>query len=103
MDAVPGVDRCVAEVVLAEVGADMKPFLTHQNLASWAGMCPGNEDSAGKRRRRGITPGKSLAETDLGAGRLGGEPYQEYLPGMPIPALGSAPRQEARPGCDRSS
>jgi hypothetical protein len=42
------VDRCVAEV-----GADMKPFLTHQNLASWAGMCPGNGDSAGKRRRRG--------------------------------------------------
>lgn len=57
LDAVPGVDRRVAEVWLAEVGADMRPFPTDQNLASWAGMCPGNEDSAGKRRRRRITPG----------------------------------------------
>jgi transposase len=65
MDAVPGVDRRVAEGVLAEVGADMKPFPTHQNLASWAGMCPGNEDSAGKRRRRGITPGNRWLKRTL--------------------------------------
>jgi transposase len=39
------------------VGADLQPFPTAENLASWAGMCPGNEDSAGKRRRRRITPG----------------------------------------------
>jgi transposase len=65
MDAVPGVDRRVAEVVLAEVGADMKPFPTDQNLASWAGICPGNEDSAGKRRRRGITPGNAWLKRTL--------------------------------------
>jgi len=53
LDAIPGVDRRVAEVVLAEVGADMKPFPTHQNLASWDGMCPGNEKTAGKRQKRG--------------------------------------------------
>jgi transposase len=57
LDAVPGVDRRVAEVVLAEVGADMSRFPTHQHVASWAGMCPGNEESAGKRRRGRITPG----------------------------------------------
>jgi transposase len=57
LDTVPGADRRVAEIVLAEVGADMKPFASHQHLASWAGMCPGNEESAGKRRRRRITPG----------------------------------------------
>lgn len=57
LDAVPGVDRRVAEVVLAEVGADMTPFPSDRDLASWAGMCPGNEESAGKRTRRGITPG----------------------------------------------
>jgi transposase len=51
LDAVPGVDRHVAEVVLAEVGTDMNPFPTHQNLVSWAGMCPGNEESAGKRQQ----------------------------------------------------
>ena len=56
-DAVPGVDRRVAEVVLAEVGADIKPFPSHEHLGSWDGMCPGNEESAGKRRRRRILPG----------------------------------------------
>src|SRR5262249_26912277 len=74
LDAIPGVDRRVAEVVLAEVGADMKPFPTHQNLASWAGMCPGNEESAGKRQRRGITPGnrwlkRTLAQAAWAASR----------------------------------
>jgi len=57
LDAVPGTDRRVAEAVLAEVGADLKAFPSPQQLASWAGMCPGNEESAGKRRRRRITPG----------------------------------------------
>ncbi len=65
LDAVPGVDRRVAQVVLAEVGAEMKPFPTHQHLASWAGMCPGNEESAGKRRRRRITPGNRWLKRTL--------------------------------------
>ncbi|HUY15516.1 MAG TPA: IS110 family transposase [Terriglobia bacterium] len=65
LDAVPGVDRRVAEVVLAEVGADMKPFPSHQHVASWAGMCPGNEESAGKRQRRRITPGNRWLKRTL--------------------------------------
>jgi len=74
LDAVPGVDRRVAEVVLAEVGAEMKPFPTHHHLASWAGMCPGNEESAGKRQRRRILPGnrwlkRTLVEAAWGASR----------------------------------
>ncbi len=65
LDAIPGVDRRVAEVLLAEVGPDMKPFPSDQHLSSWAGMCPGNEESAGKRRRRRITPGNRWLKRTL--------------------------------------
>ena len=65
LDAVPGVDRRVAEAVLAEVGADMKPFPSHEHLASWAGMSPGNEESAGNRRRRRILPGNRWLKQTL--------------------------------------
>jgi transposase len=50
LDTIPGVDRRTAEVLIAELGVDMSQFPTHRNLASWAGMCPGNDESAGKRR-----------------------------------------------------
>jgi transposase len=50
LDAIPGVGRRTAEVLIAEIGADMSRFATHRHLASWAGMSPGNEESAGKRR-----------------------------------------------------
>lgn len=50
MDTIPGVDRRTAEVLIAEIGVDMGRFPTHRHLASWAGMCPGNDQSAGKRR-----------------------------------------------------
>lgn len=65
LDAVPGVDRRVAETVLAEVGADMQPFPTDHHLASWAGMCPGNEVTAGKRRKSRITPGNRWLKRSL--------------------------------------
>jgi transposase len=65
LDAVPGVDHRVAEVVLVEVGPDLEPFPTHANLASWAGMCPGNEESAGKRVRKRITPGNRWLKRTL--------------------------------------
>jgi len=65
LDAVPGVDRRVAEAVLAELGGDMSPFPTHRHLSAWAGMCPGNEESAGKRRKRRITPGNRWLKRTL--------------------------------------
>jgi transposase len=47
---IPGVGQSVAEVIVAETGADMSRFRTAANLASWAGVCPGHHESAGKRR-----------------------------------------------------
>lgn len=48
--SIPGVGRRTAEIVLAEVGADMRRFPSARHLASWAGLAPGNDESAGKRR-----------------------------------------------------
>ena len=65
LDAIPGIDHGVAEVLLAEVGADTKPFPSDQHSSSWAGMCPGNEESAGKRRRGLIAPGNCWLKQTL--------------------------------------
>jgi transposase len=48
LDTIPGVDRRSAEVLLAEIGPDMSRFSSPAHLASWAAMCPGNNESAGK-------------------------------------------------------
>lgn len=55
LDAVAGVGERGAKALLAETGTDMSRFPTHKHLASWAGQCPGNHESAGKRRS-GKTP-----------------------------------------------
>jgi transposase len=49
LKTIPGVDERTAQSLIAECGPDMSRFLTHKHLASWAGMCPGNNESAGKR------------------------------------------------------
>jgi transposase len=49
LDAIPGVGERTAQVIVAEVGSDMRRFPTAGHLASWAGMAPGNHTSAGKR------------------------------------------------------
>lgn len=50
LDAIPGVGRRGAEDILAEIGTDMSRFPTAAHLCSWARVCPGNDESAGKRR-----------------------------------------------------
>ena len=50
LTTMPGVDRTAACALLAEIGADMSRFASSRHLASWAGLCPGNNESAGKRR-----------------------------------------------------
>ncbi|MGH2614661.1 MAG: IS110 family transposase [Thermomicrobiales bacterium] len=50
LDSIPGIGRWSAEVILAELGTDMSRVPDAGHLASWAGMCPGHDESAGKRR-----------------------------------------------------
>lgn len=74
LDAIPGVGRRTAEVLVAEVGVDMGRFPTAANLASWAGLCPGNNQSAGKRlssrtRKANRHLRAALAEAAQAAGR----------------------------------
>ena len=57
LDTIPGVDQRGAENIVAEVGVDMKKFASAGHLASWVGMCPGNDESAGKRRSGRTTKG----------------------------------------------
>lgn len=50
LDTIPGVNRVVAEALVAEVGTDVAVFPTPEHLAAWAGLCPGQRESAGKSR-----------------------------------------------------
>jgi|SRR2546421_2548159 len=49
LSTIAGIKRRLAEVILAEIGTDMSRFPSARHLASWAGICPGNHESAGKR------------------------------------------------------
>lgn len=57
LTSIPGINRRTAEVVLAELGTDMGRFPTNAHLASWTGLCPGNHESAGKRKSGKTTHG----------------------------------------------
>jgi transposase len=74
---VPGLDRLTIDVIVAETGADMSRFPTAADLASWAGVCPGSHESAGRRRRVSTTSGnqwlrRALIEAARAAARTKG-------------------------------
>jgi len=80
LDTIPGVSERVAEVVVAEVGTDMTRFPSAAHLTSWGGMCPGSNESGGKRRQARTRQGsptlrKALAE----AGHAAGHSRTTYL------------------------
>lgn len=65
LDTIPGVSQTVAEVILSEIGTDMSRFPTPAHLASWAGVCPGNHESAGKRLSGRSRPGNQALRSAL--------------------------------------
>jgi transposase len=74
LDQITGVGQPTAQVMLAEIGGDMSRFPTDRHLASWAGMCPGNRESGGKRQSGRTRKGSpwlraALVEAAQAAGR----------------------------------
>ena len=74
LQTLPGIDLMGAAMLLVEIGADMSVFGSAQRLASWVGMCPGNNESAGKRKSGRIRKGNAwvrrlLCEFAQAAGR----------------------------------
>jgi transposase len=81
LDEIPGVGVRTAQVIVAELGVDMTRFPTAQHAAAWAGMCPGNNASGGKRRQAHTRKGSpwlraALCESAWAAGRC----RDGYLP-----------------------
>lgn len=56
LDSIPGIARQSAELLLAEIGSDMRRFPSAAHLCKWAGVCPGNHESAGKQASGKIPP-----------------------------------------------
>jgi transposase len=80
LDTIPGVGRRTAEVLLAEVGPEVARFPTAAHLASWAGMCPGNRESAGERLSGRTRKGSPWLRTALvEAAQAAGRSKQTYL------------------------
>jgi transposase len=80
LQTIPGVKRRTVEALVAEIGVDMRPFPTAGHLASWAGLCPGNNATAGKRRRGRARKGDrwlkaTLVEASLAAIRVKGSRF----------------------------
>jgi transposase len=67
---IPGIGQRNAEVIVAETGADMDIFPTAANLASWAGTCPGSNESAGRVKSTATRPGNPYLKAALGAAAL---------------------------------
>ena len=65
IDDIPGIARRSAEVIIAEIGVDMSRFPTSSQLCSWAGVSPGNNESAGKQRSGRTTKGNKSLKTAL--------------------------------------
>lgn len=65
LDSITGVGERSAQTIIAEIGTDMSVFPTSSHLASWAGMCPGNNESAGKKKSGKTRKGSKILRSTL--------------------------------------
>jgi transposase len=65
IDSHPGIDKTAAQAILAEIGPDMEVFHSEDHIASWCGLNPGNNESAGKRKSTRVKAGNNYVKTLL--------------------------------------
>lgn len=65
LDSIPGIDLTAAYAILAEISSSLSAFPTAQHLCAWAGLAPGNHQSAGKKRKQPVTHGNNYLKTIL--------------------------------------
>ena len=65
LDEMPGINRDAAIEILGEIGDDMSPWANHRRFAAWAGLCPGNHESAGKRKKTSVRKGNPFLKSIL--------------------------------------
>lgn len=65
LDQIPGINRDAAIEILGEIGPDMAPWPDHARIAAWAGLCPGNHESAGKRKKIAVRKGNPFLKSIL--------------------------------------
>jgi len=70
LDSIPGIGRTAAEIVIAETGGDMAPFATAGHLASWIGVCPGTNESAGVNKSGHTRHGNANLKRVLGVAAM---------------------------------
>jgi hypothetical protein len=91
---IPGVKQRAAQVIISEIGTDMSVFPTEKHLASWAGQCPGNDQSAGKRRSGKSRKGSKWLDWTLENPRS--PRFAAKTPTSPPNTQGSDPAEDTR-------
>ena len=94
IDELPGIAKISAQQIIAEIGTDMSRFLSADHLCSWAGICPGNNESAGKRRSGKTNKGNKILKSTINAVRYGCGKKQGHLFLCTISAFGRSAGQE---------
>ena len=65
LNSIYGISTTASCAIIAEIGIDMKLFKTAEHICSWAGLCPGNNESAGKRKSTSVTKGNPYIKSML--------------------------------------
>lgn len=98
--SIPGWSQVVADVFIAETGADMSVFPTAEHLASWVGVSPGSDESAGRIKSAKTLPGNRHLKAALGVAALSASRSTNTYFGARYRRI--AGRRPARPGTKKS-